>query len=120
MPETNYVYVFVRADLSFPQQAVQAIHAAIEATKTGLIPSEAVHPHLVLCTVPDERHLIDVSNQLSSKSIKFKTFIEPDRNNEATALATGLIPDSKRRLFRKFPLLKEQQCCDQPEHHRRP
>ncbi len=96
----------VREDLSLPQQAVQAIHAAIEATRTFLSPEET-HPHVVLCTVPSEQALMRAMHRLSARDIQFKHFIEPDIGNEITALATAPLSGQDRKAFSNYPLLKQ-------------
>jgi len=47
--ETPYTYLFIRTDLSIPQQIVQTAHAACEA---GYRYGE--HSHMVLFAVPSE------------------------------------------------------------------
>lgn len=101
----GHVYVLVRRDLSPSQQAVQGIHAAIEAARDGLIPSDITHPHLVLCSTPDEDALRLQMDRLDVHGIKYRPFFEPDRDNELTAIATEPISGSGRRHFRNIPLL---------------
>lgn len=102
----GHVYVLVRRDLDPSQQAVQGIHAAIEATRDGIIPKNIAHPHLVLCSVSDERTLRSYMDRLNVHGIKYSKFCEPDRNNELTAIATEPIIGSHRRHFRNVSLLK--------------
>jgi hypothetical protein len=96
--------VLVRRDLPAPQIAVQAIHAAIEATRQFL-PTAKDHPHLVLCGVADQRDLLAAADHLFRKDIRFCLFREPDRDNEATALATEPIADDRRRCLDRFRCL---------------
>jgi len=96
--------VLVRKDISLPQQAVQSIHAAIEAARCGLIPPDIPHPHIVLCSVSDEISLKEHIHRLDEYGIKYKSFFEPDRNNELTAIATEPILGSRRKIFNKIPL----------------
>jgi hypothetical protein len=58
---------------------------------------------MVLLGVNDEQDLAKWENHLKEKEINFKTFIEPDRNNEHTALAVHPKADSK--IFRSLKLL---------------
>ena len=103
---TKYVYVFIREDLSHPQQIVQSCHAAIEAT--SLIPYNSEHPHLVLCGVRNESELLKISARLQAYNIQFKAFQEPDRNNEYTSIATEPICGNKRKIFKRYQCLKEK------------
>lgn len=109
MPENygGHVYVLVRGDLPPPQRSVQAIHAAVEATRLGLIPPEIQHPHLVLCKARNEHDLLKQADYLSRCGIKYALFIEPDIGNQHTALATQPISGEQRRLLKKFQLVKE-------------
>lgn len=100
----QYVYVLVRTDLSFPQIAVQASHAAIEATRR-FIPPQSQHPHLVLLSVPDEQSLLSAYDYFLYNKIDSALFKEPDIGNQATALATELISGKRRRFFSDFNLL---------------
>jgi len=98
------VYVFVRKDLPHPQQVVQASHACIEATKAFLDP-DLEHPHLVVVGVNDEHRLFKCANKLERAGVKFKMFLEPDRNDEYTALATEPVFGETRTIFRNYTLL---------------
>ena len=97
--------MFVRRDLSPAQQAVQAAHACIEASRHYLT-LEDEHPHLVMLTVANEERLHRAVARLQANSIKFQTFIEPDIGHQLTALATAPIRGEARKIFKKFALLK--------------
>jgi hypothetical protein len=107
------MYVFVRQDLPPPQQAVQAMHAAMEATRQGLTWED--HPHLVLCGVRNLTRLLACSDHLTRCQIPFTVWREPARGNEITAIATGLLHGDARRPLRKYQLLKlgdhNDHCC---------
>ena len=105
-----------RADLTPAQQAVQAIHSALEAGRLGLIPTGGDHPHLVLCTVPDELSLELAARRLRVEGIGHATFHEPDIGNSLTALCTEPLESSRRKLFRRYPLFSpttELEPCSQ-------
>ncbi len=84
---------------------VQASHACIEATK-AFLDHDLEHPHLIVLAVKDEAALFKSADKLASAGIQFRVFTEPDRNGEATALATEVIFGEQRRFFRNYQLLK--------------
>lgn len=98
--------MFVRADLSKSQQAVQSAHAVIEMTRNGFIHPDSEHPSLVLCSEPSEQSLMDLSDMLSRACIRHIVFREPDRSNEVTAIATEPLNKGQRKLLRKANLLE--------------
>ena len=102
------MYAVVRADLSYAQRAVQACHASIKASRSFL-PETAIlnPPNLVVCTVPDERALKALLEDVHRAGIKACSFQEEDMGGETTAFATELISGDQRRVFRKCPLLRE-------------
>ena len=102
----NYVYVFVRSDLTPEQSLVQSSHACIEAAnifKLGELPD---HPHLVVLAAKNEQKLHRVRQYLIANNIRHAHFYESDIGNELTALATEpLHADSPlRQLFKKYQL----------------
>ena len=99
------MYIITRRDLSFPTQAVQSAHAAIEATKAFYSESD-IHPHICLCSVRDEKRLRHDMDKLRAMGIRIKEFYEPDIGNQLTAFATEPIIGDRRHLFRNFQLLK--------------
>lgn len=101
----SYMYAITRDDLSPAQRAVQAGHAAIEASR-AFISKDDEHPSLILCTLKGEDQLRRAANDLESKGIQLKRWYEPDRNNELTAIASRPIVGDDRKLFKKFQLLK--------------
>jgi len=50
--------------------------------------------------------LIHEAKRLEAYGIRTTLFREPDRNNEATALATEPLGQEARRIFRKWKLLE--------------
>ena len=97
------MYVFVRRDLTRPQQAVQVAHAAIESTKRW--PYIGDHPHLVVLGVKSEQKLKNILDKINSQNILTAPFYED--GGELTAFATRPIIDAAERdLFRKYQLLK--------------
>lgn len=103
---TPYIYIFIRKDLSVPQQTVQSCHAAIEAAKSFL-DNNLEHPHLVVLGVKGEHQLYTSARKLDEAGIRYRIFTEPDRNNEATAIATEPVFGEKRHLFRTYRCLSD-------------
>lgn len=99
--------MITRRDLSFEQQACQAIHAARLSARDFPFREE---PHLCLCTVKNEARLQLELEKLRSLGIEISEWREPDRNNELTAIATGPIRGDQRRLFRNFQLLRVEEA----------
>ncbi len=100
------MYVVVRKDLSFPQQAVQGAHAAIEAARTYLAHADD-HPHLVMLVVKDEKRLLRLEDELKSEGIQFTSFIEPDIGHKLTAIASAPLNGDERKHFAKFQMMRE-------------
>ena len=94
--------MLVRTDLPENQQLVQAVHAAHEA---GIRFGD---PHrissVVVCSVPDEDHLLRAKEKLDHFGIRSSVFIEPDMQNQSTALATEPIWGRLRKAFSNYPL----------------
>jgi hypothetical protein len=100
------LYVFVREDLSPSQQAVQSVHAAIEAGKAFDLESLPDHPYVVILSAKNEQRLHRVRRYLVDQGVRHAHFCESDLGNELTALATEPIRGDRRNLFRKYQLLK--------------
>lgn len=90
-----------------PQIVVQASHAAIEAAR-AFLPENLEHPHLVVLGVKDESFIYKTAKKLDAAGIRYKVFIEPDRNDEATALATEPLFEEQRKIFKNYQCLKER------------
>ena len=87
-----------------PQQVVQSSHACIEAAKSFL-DKELEHPHLVVLGVKGEQQLYNSARKLDKAGIRYRIFTEPDRNDEATAIATEPVFGEQRHLFRTYRCL---------------
>lgn len=101
----SYMYVITRNDLFAPQRAVQAGHAAIEATRAFLTKNDE-HPSLIICGVRNEGQLIRAAAELEAKGIEIKRFHEADLGNQLTAFATKPLIGEERKTMRKFQLIK--------------
>jgi hypothetical protein len=94
--------------------AVQAVHAALEASRQ-LLPPATEHPHVVLCAVASEERLLTAADHLFRGNIRYTLFREPDRANEATALATEPICGERRRLLSRFRCLRREDFLAGPD-----
>ena len=103
--------MLVRTDLSGPQIAVQATHAAIEVARNSLIPSHFDHPSVILCGVDNKDKLQKCLDHIRSIGIICKAFHENDLGNELTAFATEPVSEEARRHFRKYQLVKSSQMA---------
>lgn len=102
----------VRTDLSGPQIAVQATHAAIEVARNSLIPPHYDHPSVIICGVHGVSELQKCLAQIESLGIECKPFFENDLGNELTAFATAPVLQENRKHFRKYQLLKSSQMIE--------
>jgi hypothetical protein len=84
--------------------AVQACHAAIDASR-HFLSVDSDHPHLVLCSVASEERLLAAADHLFQADIRYHLFREPDRDNEATALATEPLRGELRRKLERYRCL---------------
>lgn len=98
----HYKYLFIREDLSPPQQIIQTAHAVDELNKM-IGPSLHGTDNMVLFTAKSENHLFEISERLGLADIKHKTFFEPDID-QFTAIATEPIFGERRDFFRNFKL----------------
>ena len=98
--ETDYMYIFIRGDLSSQQQIIQAAHSS-----TYIGSKYGGDSHIVLCGVKCENGLYDISEYLEGNSIDFHMFYEPDVKSY-TSLTTEPLKGDKRKLMKKFKLLR--------------
>jgi len=82
------LYVIVRKDLTSSQQAVQAGHALAEYLLRRSWSSDWNNGTLVYLGAKNKLELEKLMYKLEMRNIKWVSFIEPDLNNEVTAIAT--------------------------------
>jgi hypothetical protein len=97
--------VLVRTDIPLAGQIVQAGHACLEAGFRFERPQSPTH--LVLLSVPSERHLLGAVDRIEAAGIRCVVFHEPDDNLGQTAACTQPVEGRRRRYFRKFPLWRD-------------
>ena len=103
----NYVYVFVRDDLSWPQKAVQSGHAILEYFRQNPYSKELLHPSIIILAIKNENGLYKVLDKLKENNINFTEFREPDIGNQLTSICCEPVNNKGRTFFRKYQLLKE-------------
>lgn len=100
--ERPYHYVVVCIDIPRKHQPVQAAHAAYEAGSA--FGTYDRNGNMVMCQVPGEEHLIELSRNLAELDIDHVVFYEGDMGGRPTALATAPLPRSKRSPLRDLVL----------------
>jgi len=108
MDEKQYYYVVTRTDLDLADQACQAIHAATDAGKYFGIKEDC---NLVFLRVDNREQLLKLSAILRRDKIQHTRQVEPDLNNEETALATCMLSGNERRYFRGLKLWPVSTMC---------
>lgn len=97
----EYMYLFVRRDLSQQQQIIQASHAAHLVGSKSPITDRV--PNAVLISTHSEDDLLDIKEYLDKNQIKAEMFYEPDISQN-TAIATYPLQGKERSPLRKFGL----------------
>ncbi len=97
----QYMYLFVRTDISLADQACQIAHAAAGAAARFKHPDDC---NLVLIQVPDLQALFAATWIAVQQGIKGYVNYEPDDNMGFTAYCTEPIHGSKRKVFSNYKL----------------
>ena len=107
MPDTTpYIYLFVREDLSKPQQIIQAAHAVDELSQWhNLKPLGRVPNHMCLIGVTGESQLLHTASVLDKRGIQYHAFWESDINQH-TAIATVPLAGDQRKALREFRTMR--------------
>ena len=99
------MYIFVRQDISIPQQLVQASHAAHES---GLAHSHSGKSNsIIIFGTKDKAELESLLDRFHPE-IPCYPFYEPYKDTGLTAFATYPIPEEDRHIFKEFKLWKPQ------------
>lgn len=103
--EPDYLFIFVRQDISREQQAVQAAHATFVAGAkfTHKSPEQV---YFVLIGVEDEIRLADIARMLEERETAHVLFREPDLDNSITAIATAPMKEHQKRFLKHFKKLE--------------
>jgi len=105
-PDKEYAFIFVRKDLSPEQIIVQSNHASIElGHRLGETGSSISNLHIALIGVDNLSALEDVGELLRKNNFDYTFFLEPDLNNEMTAIASYPIKNSQKRFLRNYDKL---------------
>jgi hypothetical protein len=99
--DTSYIYLFVRQDLSVPQQIVQTAHA-VEQLK--FVRPEGGLNHMVLIGAKDENQLSDFYMELYMGGLNPVMFYEPDIDQN-TSIAVGPLIGEIREKLKKYRLM---------------
>lgn len=99
----KYIYLFIRNDLTHPQQIIQSAHATEMVAKHLTPDSDVCHMVLVGCT--DVLELESIAADLDFDGIKHKMFYEPDIG-QYTAIATFPVSGGQRKLLKHYRLKK--------------
>ena len=95
MDNPEYVYIFVRQDLSPEQQLVQASHATL-VLGNKLKRQDVSELYFAVIGIPQLSDFCKVMKDLKKHGTDFISFYEPDQGNTMTAIATHPIPKDQR------------------------
>lgn len=104
MNNPEYVYVFVRQDLSNEQQLVQAAHATL--VLGNKLKRDVNELYFTVIGIPQLIDFRKVMNDLNTHGTQYETFYEPDQGNTLTAIATHPISKDQRGILKDYKLLK--------------
>lgn len=100
--DTPYMYLFIRDDLSVPQQIIQTAHAVEDICKKISLTKTS---HAVLFSADSENDLFKASEWLSFHEIRHSMFYEPDIG-AYTSIATEPLIGKQRSIMKRFKMKK--------------
>jgi hypothetical protein len=108
MNTKEYIYIFVRQDLSNEQQLVQAAHVTL-VLGNQLRDYKVDDLYFAVIGVPDIKGLVKAAHDLGDR--QYVKFYEPDQGNTITAIATFPIKDQDRGELLKYKKLQLKNCA---------
>ena len=104
--DREYIYIFVRKDLTPEQRNVQSCHAVAESGMLFVKDYDLAHPHtMILIGVKNEKELVNAWIHVADQGVPSIMFYEPDID-ENTAFATRPVKEEEREIFRSYKTLK--------------
>lgn len=105
--EPEYMFFFVRQDLSPEQQLVQTAHVALVAGQRMFSP-EANTREIYFCVigVENQEELVRAADLLNDHGISLQGFREPDLGNSLTAICSAPILRHKKGFLSHYKTLK--------------
>ena len=105
-PDKEYAFIFVRKDISPEQIIVQSNHASIElGHRLSTAGHSITNLHIALIGVDDLSALETAGEILRENNFQYVFFLEPDMDNEVTAIASYPIKSSEKRFLRGYDKL---------------
>lgn len=101
--EPEYMFIFVRQDISPEYQAVQGMHVAYKAGHH--FKSNPDETYFVLVGVPNEESLEEIKEKLDANAVGSVEFKEPDIGNVVTAVASEPIKAHRKRFLKNYDKL---------------
>lgn len=101
----EYVFIFVRYDLSLPQQLVQTNHATMKMTSLYGIEGT---PNIALIGVDDLVELQAASQLLSDLQVPHHNWCEPDWDLGFTSITTAPISGAQRAALAHYKTWRPQ------------
>jgi hypothetical protein len=105
MENPEYVYIFVRQDLSPEQQLVQAAHVTL-VLGNKLKRTDVSELYFSVIGIPQLSDFCQVMKDLKAHGSKYEIFYEPDQGNTMTAIATHPIRKDARGILLNYKLLR--------------
>lgn len=105
--EPEYMFFFVRQDITPEQQLVQTAHVALVAGQRLFSPEAKTHEiYFCVIGVENEQELVKAAELLADHEIKVQAFREPDLNNSITAICSVPILRHKKGFLSHYKTLK--------------
>lgn len=111
MLNDKYIYVFVRQDLTIPQQLVHTNHAVYEMAKSFDDVLDKIHvPALIVIGVPNEKSLFKTQGKLLDNNIWHYGWGDEEHPELGVLLTIATVPLDleTKKVLNKYLLYKEE------------
>ena len=105
MDNPEYVYIFVRQDLSNEQQLVQSAHVAL-VLGNKLKKDSVAELYFAVIGIPQLSDFCGVMRDLKKHGTQYECFYEPDQGSTLTAIATHPIRKDQRGILMNYQRLR--------------